>query len=191
LDFGSEVLVFETKASLLTEPAKRSVNSTEFANDFNRKFVRNEKGAPKAVLQLASSCKALENGGIRTATKPSRIYPIFVSDEPAVETFFFNAFMNDIFQKELGPGPAIQPISVMSINELQEILPYVEKNEFRWTELLRSRFNGAGVGPYSVHQAIYDLCRSKGLPSRRNQAVRTEFDKVWGVITSRYKPTAA
>jgi len=191
LDFGGEVLILEIKASLLTEPAKRTVNSTEFVRDFNRKFVQNEKGSPKAILQLVSSCKALENGGIRTATKPSRIYPIFISDEPGVETFFFNAYMNEIFQKELPARSTIQPITVMSINELEEALPYVAENAFGWTELLQSRFNALGVGPTSVHQAIYDLCRSKGLPSLRNQAIRAEFDKVWAIISSRYKPTAA
>lgn len=190
LDFGNEVLVLETKASLLTEPAKRTVNSTEFVSDFSRKFVQNEKGSPKAILQLASSCGALENGKIPTATKPSRIFPIFVSDEPAVETFFFNAYMNEIFQKALPTGSTIQPLTVMSINELQEILPYVAENAFSWTELLQSRFNALGVGPTSVHQAIYDMCRSKSLRSLRNQAVRSEFDKVWAIISSRYKPAA-
>lgn len=191
LDFGNEVLLLEIKASLLTEPAKRTLNSTEFVSDFNRKFVQNEKGSPKAILQLTSSCMALENGTIRTATRPTRIYPIFVSDEPGIETFFFNAYMNEIFQKELHAGSRIQPLTVMSINELEEVLPYVAENAFGWSELLQSRFNALGVGPTSVHQAIYDLCRSKGLPSLRNQAIRGEFDKVWAVISGRYKPTAA
>jgi hypothetical protein len=191
LDFGDEVLVFETKASLLTEPAKRGVNEAEFLKDFNRKFVQNEKGAPKTILQLATSCKAVETGGIRTATKPARIYPIFVSDEPAVETFFFNAFSNEIFQKHLRNGSRIQPLTVMSINELEEILPYVSENAFSWGELLRSRFDEAGVGPFSVHQAIYDLSRSKGLQPYRNQAIRNKFDRVWATISSRYKPLVA
>jgi hypothetical protein len=188
LDFGSDVLVFEVKASLLTEIAKRRVNKADFVKDFNRKFVRNEKGAPKAVLQLATSCEALADGRIRTAAEPARIYPIFVSDEPAVETFFFNSFMNEIFQKEISQGPKIQPITVMSVNELEELLPFVSENAFSWTELLRSRFIGTELATVSVHQAIYDLCQSKGLASRRNQAIRPKFDKVWSIISSRYKP---
>jgi len=187
LDFGAEVMVFEIKASLLTEPAKRGINEAEFLKDFNRKFVHNEKGSPKAILQLVASCKAVEDGGIRTATRPTRIYPIFVSDEPAVETFFFNAYSNEIFQKNLPGGSRIQPITVMSINELEEILPYVSENAFSWAELLQSRFNGVGVRPFSVHQTIYDLSRSKGLQPHRNQAMRNGFDKVWAIISSRYK----
>jgi hypothetical protein len=47
------------------------------------------------------------------------------------------------------------------------------------------------TGAFSVHQAIYDLLRAKGLPRSRNQAVRTSFDEVWRIIGSRYKPPVA
>ncbi len=133
----------------------------------------------------------MEDGRIRTVTKPGRIYPIFVSDEPAVEAFFFNAFTNERFQQELPKGSRVQPITVMSINEFEEILPYVSENAFSWAELLQSRFDGTGVGPFSVHQAIFDLLRSKGLQPLRNQAMRNKFDDVWAIISSRYKPPAA
>jgi len=51
------------------------------------------------------------------------IYPVCVSDEPAVESFFFTAYSNEIFQKELSAGSRLQPVTMMSINELEEILP--------------------------------------------------------------------
>jgi hypothetical protein len=188
LDFGPDVLVFEVKASLLTEVAKRGANEAEFLKDFTRKFVRNEKGAPKAILQLVASSKAIAEGTIRTAMEPRRIYPIFVSDEPAVETFFFNTFMNEIFQRELSDCLKVRPLTVMSINNLEELLPYVSENAFSWSELLESRFTGKDVGTFSVHQAIYDLSRSKGLAPIRNQAIRKTFDQVWEVIKSRYTP---
>ena len=95
--------------------------------------------------------------------------------------------MNEIFQKEISEDPKIQPITVMSVNELEELLPYVSENAFSWTELLGSRFIGTELATVSVHQAIYDLCQSKGLPSRRNQAIRPKFDKVWSIISDRYK----
>ena len=48
-----------------------------------------------------------------------------MSDEPAVESFFFTSYSNEIFQKEVSAGLHIQPVTTMSINELEEILPYV------------------------------------------------------------------
>jgi len=157
----------------------------------NQELIVGRAMSLRTVLQLVASCKALADGTIRTAMEPARIYPIFVSDEPAVETFFFNTFMNDIFQKELSGSPKIQPLTAMSINNLEELLPYVSENAFGWTELLQSRFLGKEVGTFSVHQAIYDLARSKGLPPLRNQAIRNKFDQVWSIIKSRYKPTEA
>jgi hypothetical protein len=53
LDFGPDVFVVEIKSSLLTEAAKRSGDATALAADIERKFIRNERGAPKAVVQLA------------------------------------------------------------------------------------------------------------------------------------------
>jgi len=73
LDFGEAVVVFEIKSSLLTEAAKRSGDRAKFVADFERKFVRNEKGKAKALLQLAASCKAIEDGRIPTAMTPGRM----------------------------------------------------------------------------------------------------------------------
>jgi hypothetical protein len=190
LDFGDVVVVFEIKSSLLTETAKRSGSKAEFVADFALKFLRNQKGKPKALLQLAASCKAVDEGIISTAMKPIRIFPVCVSDEPAVESFFFTTYSNEMFQKESSSGVHIQPVTMMSINELEEMLPYVSGNSFSWAELLDFRFNNL-TGAFSVHQAIYDLLRAKGLPRSRNQAVRTSFDEVWRIISSRYKPPVA
>ena len=132
----------------------------------------------------------MEEGEVSTAMKPGRIYPVCVSDEPAVESFFFTAYSNELFQKEVPAGSRIQPVTMMSINELEQILPYVSANSFSWPELLDFRSNGPTGGAFSVHQAIYDLLRSKGLPPSRNQAIRKNFDEVWRIISSRYKPPA-
>jgi hypothetical protein len=48
----------------------------------------------------------------------------------------------------------MQPISLMSANELEEPLPYVAENAFGWTRLLRSRLIETEAGTFSVHQAI-------------------------------------
>jgi len=73
---------------------------------------------------------------------------------------------------------------------LEEILPYVSANSFSWPELLGFRCNGPTSGAFSVHQAIYDLLRAKVLSASRNQAIRKNFDEVWRIIGSRYRPSA-
>src|ERR1700678_1492307 len=132
-----------------------------------------------------------EDGRIRTAMKPGRIYPVCISDEPAVESFFFTSYANETFEKESPAGSRIRPVTMMSVNELEEILPYLSENLFSWPELLDFRLGGPTRGAFSVHQAIYDLLREKGFSARRNQAIRKSFDEVWKIIGSRYKPPKA
>jgi hypothetical protein len=139
---------------------------------------------------LASSCQAITEGRIPTVMKPARIYPVCVSDEPAVESFFFTTYSNEVFQKEVTAGLGIQPVTIMSVNELEEILPYVSAGSFSWEELLDFRLNNLS-GAFSVHQAIYDLVRQKGLPTIKNEKVRVAFDEAWRTINSRFKAPVA
>jgi hypothetical protein len=85
---------------------------------------------------------------------------------------------------------SIQPVTMMSVNELEEILPYVSANLFSWPELLDFRLSGPTGGAFSVHQAIYDLLRAKGLTPVRNEEIRKSFEEIWKIISSRYRPVA-
>lgn len=178
IDFGAYVLVFEIKSSLLTEPAKRSTDKNSFLADFRRKFIENERRKPKAIKQLSAACRAILSGEIRTAktTEPPIIYPIFVSDEPAVEATFMNAFFHEEFQKEGINDTRVKPLTVMTIDELEQILSYVTDNDFSWNELLDSRFNEFGVSPNSVGQAVYALIVLKGLAAKQNSALKRKYD---------------
>jgi hypothetical protein len=180
LDFGSHVLVFEIKSSLLTEPAKRSADKDSFLADFRRKFVESDRGKPKAIKQLANACRAILDGTIITAnaSTPAVIYPIFVSDEPAIEATFMNAFFNEEFQKEGIIDARVRPLTVMTIDELEQALCYVTNNDFSWSELLESRFNEFGVYPNSVGQAIYALIVMRGLKSKQNSALKRKYDEI-------------
>jgi hypothetical protein len=189
LDFGSSVIVMEIKSSLLTEPAKRSADKAAFVADFRRKFVENEKGKPKAIKQLASACRAILTREVKTANVNAIpvIYPVFVSDEPIVEAAFSNAYFNEEFQKEGIDDLRVKPLTVMSTDELEQILPHVADNDFTWEELLQIRFNEFGVYPFSVGQAIYDLLRSKSLASKQNPALKEKGDEVAEIIRRAFR----
>jgi hypothetical protein len=192
LDFGTYVLVFEIKSSLLTEPAKRSADKDSFVADFRRKFVENENGKPKAIKQLASAAHAILAGEIDIAKKKQApvIYPIFVSDEPAVEATFMNAFFNEEFQKEGISDSKVKPLTIMSIDELEQTLSHVTDNDFNWEEMLDSRFNDFGVYPNSVGQAIYALTVTKGLASKQNPALKQKYDEFGAIMRKVYEKPA-
>jgi hypothetical protein len=189
LDFGSAVIVMEIKSSLLTEPAKRSADKDAFVADFRRKFVENEKGKPKTIKQLAAACRALLKGEVKTANGNAIpvIYPVFVSDEPIVEATFSNAYFNEEFQKEGIDELRVKPLTVMSTDEFEQVLPHVADNDFTWEELLQIRFNEFGVYPFSVGQTIYDLLRSKGLASKQNPALKQKADEVSEIIRRAFR----
>ena len=105
------------------------------------------------------------------------IYPIFVSDEAVFETTFMNAFFNEEFQKEGINDATVRPLTMMTIDELEQALRYVTDNDFSWKELLDSRFNEFGVYPNSVGQAIYALMVMKGLAGRQNPALKRKYDE--------------
>jgi len=189
VDFGEEVLAFEMKSSLLTEVAKRGGRSKTFETDVYKKFVRNEKGEPKGVAQLAKSCRAIVEGTLKTTLRPPQVYPILLSEEPACEALCFNSYLNGIFWSELGTSPNVRPLSVMSINEFEEVLGQVSAGVLTWPSLLNTRFDHENVVPVSVHQALYTWLRSKGIKAIRNEARRAKFEKAAAEILQRYQST--
>ncbi len=71
--------------------------------DFRRKFVENEKGAPKVVKQLARACRAILSDEVPAVRRKDTriIYPVFVTDEPTLETASMNSYCNEEFQKDV------------------------------------------------------------------------------------------
>lgn len=186
LDFGADVFVVEIKSSLLTEAAKRSSDPSVLAADIKRKFIRNERGAPKAIVQLARAAEAVVRGDVRTAMRPSHIYPVLISDEPGCECLAFNAYLNERFQEEAPELAGVRPLTVMSINECEELLPYSAANAFSWAELCERRFDGGQVAVWSVHQAIYDLRHVRNISVQRNEYILNRFEAIYQHILQTY-----
>jgi hypothetical protein len=189
LDFGTFVLVMEIKASLLTEPAKRSADRETFVKDFRRKFIENEKRHPKAVKQLAGACRGILHGEIATASAKEApiIYPIFVSDEPTVETAFMNGYFNEEFQKEAEmDNPIVRPLTVMTIDELEQLLTHSSDGDIQWEELLQSRFSRKAVQASSVGQALYDMLVAKSVAVKQNQALKLKYDEFGNILRANF-----
>ena len=189
LDFGSDMFVLEIKSSLLTELAKRAGDPAVLAQDVDLKFIRNEKGHPKAVVQLSRAAQAISKRIVRTAIAPRRIYPVLITDEPACECFAFNAYLNEHFERELGGLRGVRPLTVMSVDECEELLPYVAQNAFSWGELCEARFEREEVRAWSVHQAIYDLRHSRGISVQHNEHLVERFDAIFQDILRTYRRT--
>jgi hypothetical protein len=189
LDFGTFVLVMEIKASLLTESAKRSADRETFVKDFRRKFIENEKGHPKAVKQLAGACRAILSGEITTASGSETpiVYPVFIGDEPTLETAFMNGYFNEEFQREAEMDhPRVRPLTVMTIDELEQLLTHSSDGDIQWEELLQSRFNRKAVQASSVGQALYDMLVARDVDVKQNQTLKLKYDEFGNILWANF-----
>jgi hypothetical protein len=94
LDFGTYVVVLEFKFFLLAHDIKFSKNKARFLEELRLKLVANERGAPKAVRQLATSVKAIRSGKVETASQKDKpVYPVVVVYESSLESLAINHFL--------------------------------------------------------------------------------------------------
>jgi hypothetical protein len=115
------------------------------------------------------------------------IYPIFVSDEPTLETAFMNGYFNDEFQQEPSmDDPRIRPITVMAIDELEQLLTHVSDGDIHWEELLQARFNRNSVLASSVGQTLYDMLISKGIAVKQNQTLKLKYDEFGNILRANF-----
>lgn len=181
LDFGEVVILVEAKASLLFRKARFSRDPSVFERDIQKKFVETPEGKPKALKQLANAAAAIASRRVATAVRPRRIFPVLLGDEPSLQSLGVNAYLNELFER-LVPTDAravVAPLTVMTIEELEELLPYVSSNVLAWATLLEERFNGRSVGMESIHQAIYVHRNATAAPYLRNDFLLSIFHRMW------------
>jgi len=190
LDFGEYIVVLEFKASLLRDETKHKRDKARFEEEISLKFIENEKGAPKALRQLANAASAIRNQTVKTAIKPQRVFPVLVGYEPTLETFSMNAYLHEKFRPFISAQEneiSVLPLTVMSIDEFEGVLPNIQNGTFTWRELLGERFDHDRVKAFSIHQTVYDLCRKKGVEIHRNQFLLDQFEAIFDSVASRYQ----
>lgn len=191
LDLGEIVIVFEFKASLLLRDAKFSRDPVSFEAEVRRKFIENQRGNPKALRQLATSAMAIADRRVPTAMTPRRIFPVLVADEAAFQAPGMNDYLNRIFRPLINSdADRIRPLTVMTAEEIEEILPHVEHNDTSWQLIFEQRFTGEDVSLASVHQILYSLHEHDNMPRRRNDFILAEFKRVWESMIQRYRTEA-
>lgn len=188
LDLGEIVVVFEFKASLLLRDAKFSRDAVQFEAEVKRKFIENERGNPKALRQLATSAMAIAAGQVHTAMTPRRIFPVLIADEATFQAPGMNEYLNRLFRPLLkSDADRIRPLTVMTVEEFEEVLPYVEHNDTSWQALFEQRFTRDDVVLESVHQILYSFQQNDSMPRRRNDFILAEFERVWNSMIQTYR----
>ena len=189
LDFGDDVVLFEFKGSLLKAAAKYNRDPTAFREDFALKFVENEKGAPKAVRQLAASVTAALDGRLQLSTTPRRIFPVLVGYESTLDAFWMNRYADDLFHKmvDVAHKAIVRPLTLLSAESFETSLSHTAAGDISWPDLLSRRFVDDKVVDYSVAQAIYDWREETATERRRNDFILAEFKGLFDRGLASYK----
>jgi hypothetical protein len=182
IDLDSTVILFEFKSSKLRTEDIRSRDEERVTTDLQKKYVGAAK-APKGVRQLVRDAQAITRRQLPRAgrTIPVHVFPVLVSEEPLLASLGVNEHLNDVFRSLLDPDCAatIRPLTVMSIEELEMILPHVTQRQPSWQYLLGSRFEADRVRQTSVFQALWDLRAQEGLPRLPNQYILERWEALF------------
>jgi len=183
---GDDIIVFEVKAGFIANDAKCSRNESIFGRALKEKFVTSSKGDRKGVRQLAATVKAVlaRRAGLSCS---GRIYPVLVAEDPVLQTLALNTLLNDLFTTEVVVGDRVAPLTVMTIDELERILPAIAAADLSWQDLLESRFNNSRVAAHSVEEAFAALHSGRKLPSREETFLRPCSEELIAMLTERFK----
>lgn len=95
--------------------------------------------------------------GHKVTTKFERIYPILVVEDPVMPTIGMNAYLNELFETEVERGDDIAPLTVLLVDELEEILPHIEAGDLYWHDLLGTRWIGNKIVAPPMHTTFLGL----------------------------------
>jgi len=201
LDFGSEIIVFEMKHFFIPQEVKDALNYDRLWTELRLKLVEDENQKPKAIRQIVNIARAIRSGAIPTAqgacdtyARTAVLYPVIVVADPGLEAFGVNTLLNEVFQEYAADVPGgVRPLTIMSVQEVEEVLAFVSAGVFTWSEVLESRFeissSARRVRLWSVHQATYDLARLKGAPlGITSQFRKDQFTRIGSQMVKRFGP---
>jgi hypothetical protein len=181
---GKTAILIEAKGSTITAEAKYSGDSSVLIKELMEKFI-GTGDKPKGVRQLANSLIRVGSKSaphrikdVKTATK---IIPLLVARDSTLSSPLVNRWLNEKFGQLFNRKrikATITPLFVLTIEELEQILPYLI--DTRLDEILESRYrkNPAMGMPFGAVQN--DVIQS--LPPRSGLLVRGRARRVFDEV---------
>jgi hypothetical protein len=183
LDNGRTVVLFEFKSSRLRSDQVRSRDIKKAEGEFDRKFT-----GRRGQSQLARHARAAVSGDIPqlVGRRPLRVFPVLVADDSLLSSVSVNRYIDAKFQKSLGTVQQglVAPLTVLTIEELEELLPYVSKGRISLEEVFEERFKGGDMSWFSVSQAVFNITSRNHFPKLRNQHLLKRWETVMKEATA-------
>ncbi len=99
-----------------------------------------------------------------------------------------NSYLDDIFQREVKPDARVKPLTILLIDELEELLPHIYAGDMSWQELLEDRFINGGVTVDPVHTSFTYFARKRKLRRRQDTFLQPRAGELNRIIAEQYAP---
>jgi hypothetical protein len=175
---GSCLIVIEVKASILTVQSKYGFSPQTLGEELHRKAITGEEGERKGVAQLHENLRrlldgdeieGLDRGAIKT------IYPALVFLDHSFTSPYLHQLYNEHFDRDAlrrRPKRTITPVYSLTLDDLENSLPYTDK--FSFSEILDSYWRNNRDRPAERRQFQVPILDGKQ-PGKN--VVRERFNK--------------
>jgi hypothetical protein len=187
LDDDSIAIPIEVKSGFVPQKVKGARDQALLGAELEKKYVVDQDGHPKGVRQLAAAVRALREQRVAgIAKKYGRIYPVLVAEDPIMQTVGMNAYLNQLFEHEIDRGSDVAPLTILQIDELEQVLPHLRAGDLSFGELLDTRFVGESVVAQPMHTTFSEIASERNLSIRQDTFLESHGDELVQMITSAY-----
>jgi len=188
IDCGDALIAMEYKGGFLSAGAKYSGQRDLLVAELDQKFGR-ARGA--GVEQLVRKIEVVFNSE-RAARKTfaqlhvdavRRVYPVLVVQDISLQIGLANWRLKRWFEEErasrsIDRDLVIRPLSLLTVENLERLLSYVEAGDFAFTDIL----DEYGLGTYQPHESFQDVLinfrKKRGIKSRPNERILHSYGEL-------------
>jgi hypothetical protein len=190
LQEGSTLLLFEIKASILTVQAKYGFSPGALRSELEQKVIKGERSERKGVAQIHHNITRWLNGedlpGIERSSVKT-IQPVLVFLDHAFASPYLNIVYNQYFNsadlRRAYRGTTITPLFSITIEDLENTLPYTNHDKLR--DILESYYRAnKGMPGMLSHSRVPLLQEAK--PGK--DVVRERFHDFANRLEQRFFP---
>src|ERR1041385_4292798 len=186
---GDDLVVLEVKAGFLPEEAKGARDPAIIDAALRKKYVQDERGRRVGIRQLATMSNALLAGTVAGVPARGRVYPVLVGEDPLLQTPGVNIFLNDVFREEISDD-RIMPLTVMLIDEVEELLPNIDAGEITWQDVFSPHCTNGRVAGAPVHTTLVELAMARRFRRRPNAFLAQQAKRLIAIINDTYQGLA-
>lgn len=152
----NKICIIECKDVLLNAAIKNSGDRQKLFEEFDKKFVKNEKGKQKGITQLYNAVIDIDSHSISfdsSASDDLELYPIVLYTDNSFGIDGLNKYYRQLFEKKLNdvnPKVKVHPIVFISLSYLEMHCDYFTNNHIDLWDV---------IDKYNLHvqQPNYDL----------------------------------